>query len=189
MMHQLVTIFCLLIACITVFAANCDFSIKCTCGNQEYNAKIQYVVNCTNAGFRDTEVLEKLPAQTEIVIFTGNYIPDLPWNVFGAINDLVNLTIVDMSNNHIRNIRGKSYHHVSNVKRLILNHNNLSISRFVDDDDDNNYYHPRVFSNFINLMELHMTNAFADNTSAELSENLHDIFVSSNLTKLVRFLE
>lgn len=31
-----------------------------------------------------------------------------------------------------------------------------------------------------------MTNAFADNTSAELSEDLHDIFVNSNLTKLTK---
>lgn len=35
-------------------------------------------------------------------------------------------------------------------------------------------------------MELHLTNAFADNTSAELSEDLHDIFVNSNLTKLTK---
>lgn len=127
---------------------------------------------------------EHLPPQTEVLIWTGNYVPELPWNVFGAINDLVNLTIVDMSNNHIREIRGKSYHHVPNVKRLILNHNNLSISS--NDDDDVNHHHPRVFSNFINLMELHLTNAFSDNTSDELSEDLHDIFMNSNLTKLTK---
>ncbi|XP_055636825.1 SLIT and NTRK-like protein 4 [Toxorhynchites rutilus septentrionalis] len=160
------------------------FRGKCNCGLQVYNYQTRYVVNCTDQGFRDTTVLEYLPPQTEVIIFTGNYIEELPWNVFGAINDLVNLTIVDMSNNHIHEIRGKTYHHVPNVKRLILNHNNLSISRF--DDDEYNHHHPRVFSNFINLMELHLTNAFSDNTSAELSADLHDIFVSSNLTKLVK---
>lgn len=129
-------------------------------------------------------MLEHLPAQTEVLIWTGNYVPELPWNVFGAMYDLANLTVVDMSNNHIREIRGKSYHHVPNVKRLILNHNNLSISS--DDDDDVNHHHPRVFSNFINLMELHLTNAFADNTSMALSEDLHDVFMNSNLTKLMK---
>lgn len=160
------------------------FKNKCLCGKAEYIDRVQYIVNCTNSGFRDTSMLEHLPPQTEVLIWTGNFVPELPWNVFGAINDLANLTIVDMSNNHIREIRGKSYHHVPNVKRLILNHNNLSISS--DDDEDVNHHHPRVFSNFINLMELHLTNAFSDNTSNELSEDLHDIFMNSNLTKLTK---
>ena len=90
-----------------------------------------------------------------------------------------------MSNNHIREIRGKSYHHVPNVERLILNHNNLSISRF-GDDLAVNHHHPRVLSNFVNLRELHLTNTFADNSSDELSEDLHDVFVNSNLTKLMK---
>ncbi|CAG9805811.1 unnamed protein product [Chironomus riparius] len=159
------------------------FQNKCSCGLGEYIDRMQYIVNCTNTGFRDTTMLQALPKQTEVLIWTGNYVPELPWNVFGAINNLDNLTIIDMSNNHIREIRGKSYHHVSNVKRLILNHNNLSISR---DDDEFNHHHPRVFSNFINLMELHLTNAFSDNSTEELSEDLHDIFVNSNLTKLTK---
>ncbi|XP_058116548.1 asporin [Anopheles ziemanni] len=175
----------LLLATLTV-ADDCGphFKGRCSCGMQMYNFRPQYVVNCTNTGFRDTIMLEHLPLQTEVVIFNGNDVAELPWNVFGALNDLVNLTIVDMSNNRIREIRGKSYHHVSNVRRLILNHNNLSISRY--DDEEYNHHHPRVFSNFVNLQELHLTNAFADNTSAELSADLHDIFVSSNLTKLVK---
>lgn len=160
------------------------FQNKCKCGIGDYIDRTDvYIVNCTNTGFRETSMLQSLPIQTEVLIWTGNYVPELPWNVFGAMNSLDNLTIIDMSNNHIREIRGKSYHHVSNVKRLILNHNNLSISR---DDDEFNHHHPRVFSNFINLMELHLTNAFADNTTEQLSEDLHDIFVESNLTKLTK---
>lgn len=159
------------------------FQNKCSCGLGEFYDRIQYIVNCTNTGFRDTSMLQALPTQTEVLIWTGNYVPELPWNVFGAINNLDNLTIIDMSNNHIREIRGKSYHHVSNVKHLILNHNNISISR---DGEEMNHHHPRVFSNFINLMELHLTNAFSDNTSSQLSEDLHDIFFNSNLTKLTK---
>lgn len=177
----------LLLATISIASSSdcgAKFEGKCSCGIVPYNDKKMYVVNCTRTGFRDTSALEFLPQQTEVLIFTGNYIPTLPWNIFGTVNLLENLTIVDMSENHIREIRGKSYHHVPNVQRLILNHNNLSISRY--DDELLNHHHARIFSNFVNLMELHLTNAFADNSTAELSEDLHDIFVNSNLTKLVK---
>lgn len=158
-----------------------NFPNACTCGHEMYEGSMQYVVNCTNTGLRNTSVLEFMPQEVEILIFTGNLIPELPWNVFGSINNYKNLKIVDMSNNHIREIRGKSYHHVQNVERLILNHNNLSISR---DDDEVNHHHPRVFSNFLNLQSLHLTDAFDDNSSPQLSEDLHDIFINSQLSKL-----
>lgn len=158
-----------------------NFPAACSCGHLMYEGSYQYIVNCTNAGLRNTSVLEFMPQEVEILIFSGNFIPELPWNVFGSINNYKNLKIVDMSNNHIREIRGKTYHHVQNVERLILNHNNLSISR---DDDEVNHHHPRVFSNFLNLQSLHLTDAFDDNSSPQLSEDLHDIFVNSQLTKL-----
>lgn len=157
------------------------FPTVCNCGKQMYEGSMQYLVNCTNAGLTNTSVLQYMPEEVQVLIFMGNNIPELPWNVFGTINDYKNLKIVDMSNNHIREIRGKSYHHVQHVERLILNHNNLSISR---DEDDVNHHHPRVFSNFINLESLHLTNAFEDHSSPKLSEDLHDIFVNSELTKL-----
>ncbi|KAH8350219.1 hypothetical protein KR067_006850 [Drosophila pandora] len=158
-----------------------NFPAACSCGEELYESEMQYVVNCTNAGLRNTSVLEFMPEQVEVLIFTGNRITELPWNVFGSINDYKQLRIVDMSSNHIREIRGKSYHHVPRVERLILNHNNLSISRF---DDEVNHHHPRVFSNFVNLQSLHLTDAFEDNSSPQLSEDLHDIFVNSQLVKL-----
>ncbi|KAH8374627.1 hypothetical protein KR200_002273 [Drosophila serrata] len=158
-----------------------NFPAACSCGKEMYETEMQYVVNCTNAGLHNTSVLEFMPEQVEVLIFTGNRITELPWNVFGSINDYKQLRIVDMSNNHIREIRGKSYHHVPRVERLILNHNNLSISRY---DDEVNHHHPRVFSNFVNLQSLHLTDAFEDNSSPQLSEDLHDIFVNSQLVKL-----
>lgn len=87
-----------------------------------------------------------------------------------------------MSNNGIHDVKGKAFHHVVGVTRLILNHNNISISS----EEERNFHHPRVFSNFFNLEELHLTNAFADNTDATLADDLHDIFVNSNLTKLYK---
>lgn len=159
------------------------FGGKCSCGFVEYDKQNQYVVNCTNAGFSNTGVLESMPSQVEVVIFTGNYLQSLPWNIFGTINEYPQLRVIDMSNNHIREIRGKTYHHVQQVERLILNHNNLSIS---PTDDDLNHLHPRLFSNFINLKSLHLTNAFADFTSSALSKDLHAVFMNSNLTKLIK---
>lgn len=112
-----------------------------------------------------------------MLIFTGNNITELPWNVFGTLQTYLNLRVVDMSNNQIREVMGKSYHRVANVRRLILNHNRISIAE--------DLHHPRIFSNFVNLQELHLTNAFEDN-SDNLGIDLHDIFVRSNLTKLIK---
>lgn len=190
--HNIPAYSLLLLCCLICFTkltvnaqsiASCgpNFPNSCMCGHEMYESLIQYIVNCTNAGLHNTSVLEFLPKEVQILIFTGNYIEELPWNVFGSINDYKNLTVVDMSNNHIRDIRGKAYHHVQNVQRLLLNNNNLSISR---DEDMVNHHHPRVFSNFVNLQSLHLTNAFGDNSSAQLSEDLHDIFVHSELRKL-----
>lgn len=169
----------------TLVSGDCGpkFGGKCSCGEGQYQEKNeQYIVNCTNAGFNNTSVLQHIPPQTQVLIFTGNNIPELPWNVFGTLNNYSRLRVVDMSNNKIRKIRGKSYHRVGNVQRLILNHNDLSISS----TDGSNHHHPRVFSSFVKLMELHLTDAFADNTPDELAADLHDIFVNSNLTELTK---
>jgi len=96
------------------------FPAACSCGNELYESETQYVVNCTNAGLVNTSVLEFMPDQVEVLIFTGNRITELPWNVFGSINNYKQLRIVDMSSNHIREIRGKSYHHVPRVERQML---------------------------------------------------------------------
>ncbi|KAJ8961505.1 hypothetical protein NQ318_014754, partial [Aromia moschata] len=154
---------------------------SCFCDNQFYDNKLMFVVNCTGLGFNNTDMLQKLPEETQMLIFTGNNISTLSDNVFGEIDYLNTLKIVDMSNNQIRDIKGKAFHHVSNVERLILNHNNISIS-----SQYNNFHHPRVFSNFYNLRELHLTDAFVDNTDGTLANDLHDIFVNSDLKKLFK---
>lgn len=75
----------------------------------------------------------------QVLIFSGNKISTLPWNVFGTMNNHSELRVIDMSNNGIKEIRGKSYHHVPNVERLILNHNEISIAT----SEPNNHHHPR----------------------------------------------
>lgn len=153
----------------------------CFCGEQFVDTESHFVVNCTNLGFTNTSMLQELPEEITMLIFVGNHVNTLSSNVFGDL-DLSDLKVIDMSNNGIREIKGKAFHHVSSVKRLILNHNNISIS----EEDDGNFHHPRVFSNFINLEELHLTNAFADNTDAQLADDLHDIFVNSDLKRLYK---
>lgn len=104
-----------------------------------------------------------------MLIFTGNHLEELPWNVFGTLDSLPDLKVIDMSRNKIREIRGKAYHHVQHVERLILDFNELSL------DPAKN--HPRVFSNFVSLLELHLTDAFEDDPP-NLAAMLHNIFVN-----------
>ncbi|KAJ1532392.1 hypothetical protein ONE63_000992 [Megalurothrips usitatus] len=155
----------------------CD---RCLCGKTE---KSPYLVNCTNTGFTNTSVLQYLPSNTETLIFNGNNVSILPWNVFGNQNT-PHLKVVDMSNNVIREIRGKAYHHVASVETLILDHNELSLSSAKSGVED--HRHPRMFSNFINLKALHLTNAFRDNSPSNLAHDLHDIFIYSNLSALIK---
>lgn len=84
-----------------------------------------------------------------------------------------------MSNNRIREIRGKAYHHVQRVERLILDFNKLSL------DPERN--HPRVFSNFVSLLELHLTNAFERERPRDLAATLHDIFVNRYSTAILNY--
>lgn len=140
------------------------------------------MVNCTETGFKDASMLREIPLDTEAVLFTGNYVESLPENIFGDTVNYTKLKLIDMSNNHIKDILGKTFHHVPNVETLILNHNDIRIEY----SEDRSFHHPRVFSNFINLKQLHLTNAFADNTDDHLANDLHDIFDKSNLTQLFK---
>lgn len=84
------------------------FKGMCRCGVTEYDRIGQYVVNCTNEGFTDTSVLANMPREVEVLIYTGNVLVHLPWNIFGTINEYPKLRVIDMSNNHINEIRGKN---------------------------------------------------------------------------------
>ena len=73
------------------------------------------VVNCTNSGFNDnTTMLKQLPRHTQVLLFNGNKIPYLDWNVFGVWDEHVDLKVIDLSNNQIEDIDGKAFHKVSN---------------------------------------------------------------------------
>lgn len=64
----------LLVSAIEVsFADSCppDFGGRCSCGKTNYNGRERFLVNCTNSQFQDAAMLEKLPVETEVVIFRG----------------------------------------------------------------------------------------------------------------------
>ena len=159
------------------------FSGRCNCGPAWYKAwnsdRKMWITNCTNTGFTDPGILENIPAQTEVLIFYGNQFRRLPWNLFGMWENHTSLEVVDLTNNQIQEIQGKSFHKVHNVKRLILNHNDLYIVSTMN--------HPRIFSNFVNLEELHLTNAFTEQVDSKwYLADLKYIFMSSDLKKLVK---
>ena len=117
-----------------------------------------------------------------MLIFTGNHIPELPWNIFGTEDEMEHLRVIDMSNNGIRSIRGKTYHRATRVERLVLNYNEISLT------EDGG--HKRLLTGFPNLRELHLTAALAtpDNKALSLKQlsALKDILDTANLTQLVK---
>jgi len=154
---------------------------RCTCGMGNYRhwkpEKQVFITNCTNSAFTNPDMIEYTPKETEVLIFTGNHFETLPWNLLGIWNDHNDLEVIDLTNNGIKEIQGKSFHKVNNVKRLILNHNDLYIVSTMS--------HPRVFSNFENLVELHLTNAFTEQIDSKwYLSDLKDVFISSELKKL-----
>jgi len=127
----------------------------------------------------DTDMLEHIPEGTEAIIFNGNRVPNLDWNIFGYWDDHAALEVVDLTNNGIRDIPGKTFHKVSKVKRLVLDHNDIQIS--------GPNFHPRVFSNFVSLEHLHLTNAFTETVNSKwYLADLKSIFHESSLKKLTR---
>ncbi|XP_068212968.1 phospholipase A2 inhibitor [Palaemon carinicauda] len=184
MVMKFIIISVALLACEALLdETNCPDSFKkrCHCGmaRSTYDNfdKLKFTVNCTNTGFTSADMLMSLPEQTEVLIFTGNTIETLPVNILNNFKEYNNLETIDMSNNHIRFVQGKTFHKVYNVKTLILNHNDMDITE--------ERARPRIFSNFENLERLHLTNAFTEKINAsEYLLKLEDIFYQSDLRYL-----
>jgi len=157
------------------------FQGKCRCGNFTYDnwkaGEKVFMVNCTNAGFKNTEMLEQLPDNTQVLLFNGNHLSTLDWNVFGVWDEHVKLEVIDLSNNRIEDILGKAFHKVKHVKRLVLDHNNLKIT--------GRSHHPRMLTNFESLEELHLTNAFTEVIDSKwYLDDLKDILLTAGMTNL-----
>ena len=122
-------------------------------------------------------MLEFLPDETEVLIFNGNNVEYLPNNVLGITQEHELLKVIDLSNNNISEISGKAFHKVRNVEILILNHNDLRIS--------GEESHPRILTNFLNLKELYLTNAFTEVIDSKYY--LKDLQVSKNLVITIKY--
>jgi hypothetical protein len=61
-----------------------------------------------------------IPKSIQLSFLVGNNITSMPWNIFGKMNDYPQLDVIDMTNNNIQEIKGKTYHRVGNV-RTVLN--------------------------------------------------------------------
>lgn len=159
-----------------------EFQGACHCGVVPYGVDHvpTYVTNCTNAAFDDSTMLQHVPIETEVLIFVNNELYDLHFNIFGKESGLSQLHTVDLSNNHIQTIKGRTFHNVNNVTKLVLNDNDLYV---VSKD-----FHPRMFSNFKSLEELQLRNAFSDKDVREKTDrylsNLADTFKESGLVNL-----
>ncbi|XP_054163950.1 amphoterin-induced protein 2-like [Oppia nitens] len=152
------------------------FKGRCQCGLRPYGptGRMSYVTNCTNTNFTTTDILTQMSPQTEVLIFTGNRLQSLPQNLIGQDVTYEKLHTIDLSNNSIQFIRGKSFHNVKTVRVLNLNDNEIII------DEDN--FHPRMFSNFLSLEELHLRNAF-DNSVHDL-DFLDHLWITFNESQL-----
>ena len=60
--------------------------------------------------FTNTDMLELLPDETEVLIFNGNNINYLRNNVIGMVQEHELLKVIDLSNNNISEISGKAFH-------------------------------------------------------------------------------
>ncbi|RWS11490.1 trophoblast glycoprotein-like isoform X1 [Dinothrombium tinctorium] len=183
------TVSILLLLCLDVFATSArnfdDFSEcpqplrKCSCRPVQLveDQSPVYITNCTNTNFNNATVLKYVPIETEILIFTGNNLSMLPPNLFQTDVHYEKLQIIDLSNNSIESVRGKTFHNVRSVRKLILSHNKFKIL--------GDHFHPRLFSNFESLEELHLRDAFGDKErDADFMAKFAILLAEAELTKL-----
>jgi len=150
---------------------------RCSCGFGNYRQYLGrqkvFISNCTNTNFTNPEVLEFTPKETEVLIFNGNHFETLPTNLFGIWSEHDKLKVIDLSNNGIKDVQGKLFHKITNIRRLILNHNDLSTVSSMN--------RGRLFSSFVNLEELHLTNAFTEQMDSKwYLTDLKQVFLGSN---------
>ncbi|XP_021957418.1 trophoblast glycoprotein-like [Folsomia candida] len=152
----------------------------CHCGHQrDPNDKLRVrpVVNCTHAGFTDTDFFKHVPVETEVLIVVGNELRELPTNLFGPNRDMLSLRELDLRQNGIELIRGKTFHHTPHLETLILNYNKIGGDVLIE--------HPRIFSSLTSLKYLHLTGAFHTDQWTLLN-GLTEMFAESNLTHLLK---
>ncbi len=136
-------------------------------------------VTCIDTGFIDAaSIFKHIPTTVKTVKFSGNIFKELPSNLFGTCtgtHKYNDLKVLDLSGNEIHTIHGKTFHCMPNVETLILDENDW----FVDK-------HTLVFSNLVNLQELSLQKAFAEDYNETITHitKLKWVFKDSKLYTL-----
>ncbi|CAH1798957.1 unnamed protein product [Owenia fusiformis] len=137
------------------------------------------VTHCIDTGYTNTFPLQYIPLTTTDVIFTGNNVSRLPDNIVGECTgsgnrQLKHLSVLDLSQNHIKSISGQAFHCMPNLKVLNLEKNDWQVD-----------HHVRVFSNLNLLERLDLSDAFMEwvDSKHHLTK-LVDIFYNSDLSEL-----
>lgn len=129
-----------------------------------------------------TKLLHYIQDNVVNMTVTGSYIPELPANSVGSCKHesglvLHQLKYLDLSNNSISNIHGKSLHCLPNLEILILRDNAWQVDRSPDKTG--------YFTSVPNLKHLDLTNTFDEvwNGSIHITK-LARVFNETDMTKL-----
>ncbi|KAL3882455.1 hypothetical protein ACJMK2_028792 [Sinanodonta woodiana] len=159
----------------------CDCNIThVICKEEELGENLSIVLQGyleNNGTYHDLQYIE----------LTGNNIGtngsrELPPNLFGNCSAdpkfrLSNLKVLDLSNNSIETIHGKTFHCMPNLENLTLSDNNWKVYRHSDQTG--------YFSNLQSLKSLDLSNAFEDMWDGSYHlPKLVEIFKSNNLIEL-----
>ena len=129
-----------------------------------------------------SDFIHRIQDNVTRIIITGADWTELPRNVFGACPDTPSLVLrklkkVDLSNNNIQIIHGKSFHCMHEVTDLNLAHNEWEIDRNVN--------HTGYLSSLPNLRNLDLTNTFQEVWDGRYHiPKLVDVLNATDLTKL-----
>ncbi|CAI9719682.1 glycoproteinglycoprotein-like-like [Octopus vulgaris] len=115
-------------------AANTNNSKTSQCPAELSNCQCNATsVECIDTGFTNASFFLFVPHSVQSLIVSGNNLTDLPANLFGACahntvgHKYSALKYLDMSNNNIRRIHGKTFHCLPQLETLILRNNNWKL--------------------------------------------------------------
>lgn len=150
---------------------------NCTCTEDYVKCKNERNLNLMTGGF-----IHAIQDNVTKITITGSELTELPQNIFGSCKFTGELTLrflktVDLSNNKIKRIHGKTFHCMPKLTDLILRNNEWQIG----------YYHGLVgvFTSLPSLKYLDLTNAFQEvwNGTYHVPYIVH-VLKSSELTHL-----
>ena len=162
----------------------------CKCRYSHSGEKVNGL-GCVDTGYTDPTVISRIPFEGLVdtlsnLTMTGNNFRELPINLFGSCSpkdgqtmkhSYLGLDYLDLSNNNINLIHGKTFHCIQNLRTLKLDDNNL-------DHPENS---PRMFSDLEALEVLHLKNAFnfdRQGTADEIMVRLSTILEGSEMDML-----